>query len=721
MPVAAFVSFAFSMLPAVFLSLLAFALLLLVLLFRRERQLRAEREVLEEALFQQQVLLRTLIDNLPESIYFKDAQSRFLLANQFVARVMGAKSPEDLIGKSDFDFYLADEAEKYYLDEQALLRSGESLINEEETVVDQVTGEQRWFLTTKVPVRDEQGVVNGVVGMGQDITERKQTERALHQALEAAQAAAQAKSEFLANMSHEIRTPMNGVIGMTSLLSDTNLTPEQREFVDIIRTSGDQLLTIINDVLDFSKIEAGRMELEEQAFDLRHCVETALDLVAQGAANKHLELAYVIEDGVPGALVGDVTRLRQVLVNLLANAVKFTQEGNVLLRVSPQPEVSGSRRTIRFAVKDTGIGISAADQAQLFDSFSQVDASTTRKYGGTGLGLAISQKLVHLMGGSIGVESEPGVGSTFFFTIQAAVAPSPVQVFQRPHHPLLADRRVLIVDDNSVNREILVRHATKWQMHPDAVASGPEALKRFAETPDYDLVLIDLQMPEMDGLELSERLCQQATDPPLMILLTSMYHAQIPPHAEQKCGIQKVLYKPIKPSHLYDVLVEAFQPTPAAQPRPSVPQRPTPQGRAAAAQPEGRRILLVEDNVVNQKVARRMLERLGYTPDLASNGREALEALARQPYDLVLMDVQMPEMDGLTATRRLREVLPPERQPSVVAMTAHALEGDEERCLAAGMDGYLSKPINLDALRTLLTTYEAQAAHLANPTEPQVL
>ena len=667
-----------------------------------------ERKAAELQLTQQRTLLRMLIDHLPEYIYVKDQASRFLIANTFTARVMGTAHPDELIGRTDADFYPAAAAARFYADEQAIMRTGVPVIDQEETVVDQSTGQQRWVLTTKLPLRDPTGEIIGIVGTGQDITARKAAEQELIAAKEAAEAATRAKSEFLANMSHEIRTPMNGVIGMTSLLLDTDLGPEQREFVDVIRTSGEQLLTIINDILDFSKIEAGHMELEEQPFEVRRCVEDVLDLVVHRAASKGLELAYVLDDTVPGTVVGDVTRLRQVLVNLLSNAVKFTDAGHVLLRVRRRtgPELDASGRTeLLFSVQDTGIGIPADRLDRLFKSFSQVDASTTRKYGGTGLGLAISERLIQMMGGTIWVESEVGTGSTFSFTITTRTAPGQVRVFLSSEQPLLTGRRVLVVDDNDVNREILSRLGTKWRMDVDAVETGAVALQRVAERPPYDLVLLDVQMPEMDGLAVARAIRQQTEAPPVMVLLTSVNHEQRLRHEAHACGISSVLYKPIKPSLLYDALIEAFRDERSKRLATYEP----PVSLSTQAEPPARRpfrVLIAEDNLVNQKVARRLLERLGHRPDVVANGLEALEALRRQPYDLVFMDVQMPEMDGLTATRRLRQDLSAEWQPRIVGLTANAMQGDRERCLEAGMDAYLAKPVKIDDLKAVLERFE---------------
>jgi PAS domain S-box-containing protein len=653
---------------------------------------------------------KAVIEGSTDAIFIKDLNHRYLLINRAGAALVD-KHPQDVIGYSDFDLFDATSAQENIERDKEILARGETITYESSSTT--VLGVTRTYLSTKGLYRDRQGNVVGLIGISRDITDRKLSELELEEARDAALESARIKSEFLANMSHEIRTPMNGIIGMTGILLDTDLSREQREFAETIRSSGEALLTIINDILDLSKIEAGKLQFEMLDFDICHAVEGVVDLLAEGAASKDLELASLVNSDVPHDLCGDPGRLRQVLTNLISNAIKFTEQGEVIVRAVKDSETE-SDVVVRFTVVDTGIGISQSAQRNLFQSFTQADGSTTRRYGGTGLGLAISKQLVEQMGGEIGVTSQPDEGSTFWFT--ARFTKQPVGRAPLLEAPSSAGRevRALIVDDNATHRKILSHLLTAWGMAHDEADSGERALEllRTAAGEDrrYELAILDLVMPGMDGFELARTIKSEADIAGVRLLLLTSFGEHGHSALAREAGAAAFLNKPVRQSQLYECLMDLLPDDSATLPKELVLLEATKHGATvdgpiAKREMSDKLILLAEDNIINQKVTVRQLQKLGYRADCVADGQEALEALGRIRYDLVLMDCQMPQMDGYEATAEFRRREGRASHTPIIAMTAHVLEGAREKCIAAGMDAYISKPVKTEELERVLGTF----------------
>ncbi|MFZ5832227.1 MAG: response regulator, partial [Planctomycetota bacterium] len=662
-----------------------------------------ERKNAELALEQERRLIQALMDNLPHNIYFKDSASRFIRVNKAMARYVGSADPAEAIGKTDFDYFTEEHARQAMDDEQEIIRTGKPIVDKEEK---ETWAEDRfsWVSTTKMPLVDDQGRIVGTFGISRDITEQKLAAEALRAAKEEAEAANRAKSVFLANMSHEIRTPLNGIIGMTELVLKSRLSPQQREFLMTVKDSGESLLSVINAILDFSKIEASKLVLSREPFDLRENLGDTMKAFAAQAYRRGLEIACHIHPDVPGMVVGDYDRLRQIVVNLVGNAIKFTDEGEVVVEVAVD-SISEHDVALHFSICDTGIGIPEEKQAAIFEMFEQADNSMARRHGGTGLGLAIASRLVDLMGGSISVQSRVGEGSCFTFTVHLEPAAADMAAPPHPEPECIHGMRVLVVDDNATNQRILEETLRSWKTDPAIVGGAGEALLRLREAQrrgePYRLVLTDAHMPQVDGFQLTQKIKQ---DPELMstvvMMLTSGAHFDDASRCEE-LGIAAYLLKPIKQSELLEAIELALGIC--------VADETSAAAEAGASALGVLRVLLVEDSLVNQKLVVALLDEQGHQVTVANNGLEALTILESARFDLILMDVQMPEMDGLEATRAIRAM---ERQRGghvpIVAMTAHALQGDRERCLEAGMDAYISKPLHaaqfFETVQTLVKT-----------------
>ncbi len=797
-----------------------------------------QRKELEEELAHERDLLRSLLDNIPDRIYFKDVHSRFVRCSTSTARRLGLNNPKEAQGRTDFDFHPRDLAEEFFRDEQQIILTGQPLINKLERQVD-VSGDEIWASVTKVPIRNQEGAITGLIGLSRDVTQLIKTERALREAEEkyraiyensvagifqttadgrylsanpalarlygyasppelmealtdiehqlyvsairrdefirlmkeqgavtgfesqvyrkdgeiiwiseaarsvcdaqgrllyyegaveditarkmaeidrekARQAAletARMKSEFLANVSHEIRTPMNTITGMTGLLLDTRLTQEQREYVETVRHSTEALLTIINDILDFSKIEACKLALEIIDFELCDAVEGTVDMLAERAHRKGLELACWIDPALPDFLRGDPGRLRQVLANLISNAVKFTERGEVVVRVTKAGE-AGQEVAVHFAVTDTGIGIEPQAMARIFQAFTQADGSTTRKYGGTGLGLSISRQLVEMMGGEIGVESVPARGSTFWFRLPLAKPAANALSCREPAAANLAGLRALVADDNATQRKILGDLLTQRKLSVDEASSGKQTLELIrqeaASGKPFDLAIVDASLPDLDGLSLAQALRSEAAlSATRLVLLTTFGHRLETP-AMQAAAIYACLAKPVRQARLFDCLASVMSISGIGDVQPIEDRLEHSHALASFAHlARNVRILVAEDNPVNQRLVSKQLSKLGFKADAVGDGVEVLDALQKVPYDIILMDCQMPEMDGYRVTERIRQsekvsAIHFKSSPYIIALTANALAGDRDKCLAAGMNDYLSKPVQLSDLESVL-------------------
>jgi PAS domain S-box-containing protein len=654
---------------------------------------------IQSSLQRSEAKFRSLGESSPDGIFMADTGGQWIYSNSQWAKLTGLSSNESL-GNGWTGAIHPDDKTRILENWGKFLRDHTDFSEEFRLMTP--AGDIRWVSCSTAPIQYEAsgaGQSAGCVGTFRDITRYKDVEDELRRAKTEAEAAVKAKGEFLATMSHEIRTPMNGVIGMTNLLMDTDMTSQQREYADTIQRSAESLLLLINDVLDFSKVEARKLIFETIDFNLRETIEGSLELMAETAQAKNIELAGFVLADVPTQLRGDPGRLRQVVVNLVSNAVKFTEFGEVVVSVANLAETE-THVDLRLEVRDTGIGIPLEIQPRLFQVFSQADSSTTRKYGGTGLGLAISKQLIESMGGQIGFTSAAGQGSTFWFTarFEKQIAPAAAKISDDEVN--LSDLHVLIVDDNDTNRRILENQMQAWGIPATSAAGAQEALETLQDATQerFDVVILDMHMPGMNGITLAEVIkADPRTSHARLIILTSLGKL-MDDEQLKRMGIDACLVKPVKQTRLFQCLTGLF----------SLPHEPEParsnSAAAAVLPPKELRVLLAEDNIINQKVAVGLLRKIGYTPDVANNGREALEAVNRSCYDVILMDCQMPQMDGYEASRQIRllEEANGGKPAYIIAMTANAMKGDREKCLAASMNDYLSKPVKDSELKAAI-------------------
>ncbi len=685
-----------------------------------EKHNRTESQLRDSEAFYQ-----TLVETLPQNILRKDAQGRFTFANRKFCQWIGRPLAE-IVGKTDFDFFPPELANKYLRDDVRVMETLQNL----DTVEAHVTpnGDNLFVHVIKTPLYDAQGRVIGIQGIFWDVTQRKLMERELEQARDAALESARAKSTFLANMSHEIRTPMQAIVGMTGLLLGTPLTQEQREFVETLRDGTNTLLGIVSDILDFSKIEAGKLTLEMVDFDLREAVESSVELLGETAWKKEIELGCWLEADVPTKLRGDSGRIRQVLANLLSNAVKFTQRGQVTVRVSKAGEAVANAANIRIAVSDTGMGIDPKVSGNIFAPFTQADSSTTRKFGGTGLGLSICKQLMEMMGGRIGCESTVGRGSTFWFELPLARQPDAETEFFTKND--LSHLRVLIADDQEHAREMLVHQLGAVKLGHVAAIPAADCLAHLetaaAAGKAYDIGVLSSEDAGMEGLALVGRIKAVLPIAHTRLVIIAPLGKRLSTSVMQEAGIAACLVKPVRQSRLIEILSDMM----STWEEPPVGSTITNGGDSSQVEPGNRwlRLLVAEDNVVNQRVIVRQLRKLGYCADAVSNGTEVIAAMKRAAYQVILLDCQMPEIDGYEVTRQLRlgGTLAYKSAPYIIALTANALPNDRERCLAAGMNDYLTKPVQLESLegvlqRALLKLKAPSDAGLAPPIDATIL